>query len=67
MTDRLKLTGLNKAEAEQRLDWLQNHGYVGCRAELRGDQWTILLGESPIPKNQEFIAKTTPVLPVAGS
>lgn len=48
MMDRLKLTGLTKIQAEECLDWLQNHGYSGCKAQLHGDRWSIVLGtQSP--------------------
>lgn len=47
MMDRLKLTGLTKTEAERCLDWLQNHGYTACRAELHHGLWTIAPGKGP--------------------
>jgi hypothetical protein len=71
MSDRLAWTGLTRAEAEQRLDWLENHGYSGCHAELHGDVWTVLAGETASLERRfaaaQRVSGPTTHLPAAGS
>ena len=39
--------GLTMTQAEECLDWLQNHGYKGCKAQPDGELWTVLLEAMP--------------------
>lgn len=39
--------GLTLAQAEECLDWLQNHGYTGCKAQPDGELWTVMLEAMP--------------------
>jgi hypothetical protein len=40
-------TGLTLAQAEDCLDWLENHGYTGGKALPDGDLWTVMLEAMP--------------------
>ena len=39
--------GLTLTQAEECLDWLENHGYKGCKAQPDGDLWAVLLEAVP--------------------
>ena len=49
MGEHLSFAPLTKAEAEECLDWLENHGYRS-RVRLRNDRWEIIVeAEGPLP------------------
>ena len=52
MGEHLSFALLTKAEAEECLDWLENHGYRS-RVGLRSDRWEIIVeAEGPLPESR---------------
>lgn len=50
MGEHISFACLTKAEAEECLDWLENHGYRS-RVLLRSDRWEIMVdAEGPLPE-----------------